>query len=190
MRALIISLALLTAAFSTVTPTLFAQQGPPAGQHDDIMGLEKEPGRGNILSEEQREEIRKKIETIRIWRLTEKLKLDATTSARLASLLSSFSQQRQGIIQEQMTTMREMRVLLKAPKIDETRIKVALEKLQKNQHTMQELREKEYSGLRDILTVEQQAQFLLFQQEFRHEIQRMISNARNSGHGRGPMANQ
>ncbi|HYA88361.1 MAG TPA: periplasmic heavy metal sensor [Nitrospirota bacterium] len=190
MRAFLISLALITTIFSAMTPALFAQQSPPAGQHDDITGLEIQPGRGNPLSEEQREEIRKKIETIRIWRLTEKLNLDTTTSAKLASLLNSCDQQRQGIVKEQMATMREMRVLLRAPKIDETRIKTAIDKLQKYQRSLQELREKEYSGLKDILTIEQQARFLLFQQEFRHEIQRMISNARNNSRGKGPGAGQ
>ena len=49
--------------------------------------------------------------------------------------------------------MREMRVFLKSPKIDETRVKDDLDKLQKNQHSMQELRDKEFSGLNDILTI-------------------------------------
>lgn len=190
MRAFVISLALITTAFGAVTPALFAQQGPPAGQYDDMMGPENQPGRGNTLSEEKREEIRKKIETVRIWRLTEKLKLDTTTSAKLASLLSSFDQQRQVIVREQMATMRELRVSLKSQKPDEARIKTALDKLQKDQHSMQELRDREYGGLKDILTIEQQARFLLFQQEFRHEMQSMISNARSSNRGRGPMAGQ
>ena len=43
MRAFVISLALITTAFSAMTPTLFAQQGPRAGQHDDMMGLENQP---------------------------------------------------------------------------------------------------------------------------------------------------
>ena len=133
MRAFVISLALITTAFSAVTPVLFAQQGPPAGQYDDTMGPENQSGRGNALSEKKREEIRKKIETVRIWRLTEKLKLDTTTSAKMASLLSSFDQQRQGIVREQMATMRELRVSLKSQKPDEARIKTALDKLQKNQ---------------------------------------------------------
>lgn len=187
MRAFVIFLALITTAVGAVTPALFAQQGPPAGQYDDMMGPENQPGRGNALSEEKREEIRKKIETVRIWRLTEKLKLDTTTSAKLASLLSSFDQQRQGIVREQVATMRELRVSLQSQKPDEARIKTALDTLQKNQHSMQELRDREYGRLKDILTIEQQARFLLFQQEFRREMQNMISNARNGNRGRGPM---
>jgi Spy/CpxP family protein refolding chaperone len=188
MRAFVIFLALIITAFGAVTPVLLAQQGPPAGQYDNTMGPENQPGRVNALSEEKREEIRKKIETVRIWRLTEKLKLDTTTSAKLASLLSSFDQQRQGIIREQMATLRELRISLKSLKPDEAKIKTALDKIQKDQHSMQELRDREYGGLKDILTIEQQARFLLFQQEFRREMQSMISNARSSNRGRGPMA--
>ncbi len=190
MRAFILSLALITAGVGAVTPALFAQQNPSSGQYDDMMGPENPPGRSNALSKEKREEIRKKIETVRIWRLTERLKLDTTTSAKLASLLSSFDQQRQGVVQEQMAALHELRVILKSQKPDEARIKAALDKLQNNQHAMQELRDREFSGLKDILTVEQQARFLLFQQDFRREMQSMISNARSSGRGRGPLAGQ
>ena len=191
MRSLVISLALITTAFGAAATDLFAQQGPPAGQYDEMMRPGNQPGQGNALSEEKREEIRKKIEAVRIWRLTERLKLDTTTSAKLASVLSSFDQQRKGMVQEQIATMRELRVSLNSQKPDEARLKTALEKLQKNQHSLQELRDREYSGLKDILTIEQQARFLLFQQEFRREMQSMISNARSSGgRGRGPMGGQ
>jgi Spy/CpxP family protein refolding chaperone len=190
MRAYIISIALTVAAIGAVAPAAFAQQAPPPGQYDDLVGPENQPGRGNALSEEKREEIRKKIETVRIWRLTEQLKLDTTASAKLASLMSSVDQQRRSIIQEQMMGMRELRITLKSQKPDEGQIKSLLDKMESNQRAQQELREREWKGLRDILTVEQQARFLLFQQEFRREMQRMISNARGGNRGRGPMAGQ
>ncbi len=189
MRAFIIARVLITTlAIGAAASAAFAQQGRPAGQYDDVMGLENQPGRGNVLSEEKREQIRKKIETVRIWRLTEQLKLDTTTSAKLASLISSIDEQRTSINQAQMMSMRELRITLKSPKPDEAKIKSLLDKLENNQHAMQELREREWRGLQDILTVEQQARYFLFQQAFRHEIQRMIANARNRG--RGPMAGQ
>jgi Spy/CpxP family protein refolding chaperone len=191
MRVSIIYLVLTTAiAIGAAAPAVFAQQGPPAGQHEDMPALENQPGRGNILSEEKREEIRKKIEVVRIWRLTEQLKLDTTTSAKLASLMSSIDEQRKGIIQAQMMSMRELRSTLKSQKLDEAKIKSLLDNLESNQLSMQKLRERQWKGLRDILTIEQQARFLLFQQAFRHEIQSMIANARSHGRGRGPMGGQ
>jgi Spy/CpxP family protein refolding chaperone len=191
MRGSIISVVLLTAiAVGAAVPAVFAQQGPPAGQYDEIPALKNRPGRGNILSDEKREEIRKKIETVRIWRLTEELKLDTTTSAKLASLMSSIDEQRKGLIQTQMMSMRELRSTLKSQKPDEAKIKSLLVNLEGNQRALQELRERQWKGLQDILTIEQQARFLLFQQAFRHEIQSMIANARGRGRGRGPMGGQ
>jgi Spy/CpxP family protein refolding chaperone len=144
-----------------------------------------EPGQGGPPSEERREEVRKKIEAIRIWRLTEELKLDTNTSAKLSSLLSSLDQKRRDTMREQMEAMRDLRSLLKTAKPDEAKIKPLLEKLEKNHHEMQALRNKEFKGLKEILTVEQQARFLVFQQEFQREMRDMISGARGKGPG-GP----
>jgi Spy/CpxP family protein refolding chaperone len=163
-----------------------ARQGPPADRYDDMTGIDNPQGPGGEPSEERREEVRKKIEAVRIWRLTEALKLDAPTSSKLSALLSSFEQQRMASMREQMAAMRELRSLLKAPKPDESKIKSALDRAEKNQHALQALRDKEIGGVKEILTIEQQARFLLFQQEFRREMQGMISNARKGGPRGGP----
>ncbi len=183
---------LLTAAAIIYTYTAapaFAQQAVPSGQNDDAMGFDNQPGRGGGLSEKKREEVRKKIEAVRIWRLTEELKLDENTAAKLSAFLSSFDQQRRDIVREQMATMRELRHALKASKPDEAKLKAALDKLEKNRHAMGDIRDKEIAGLKNILTTEQQARFLIFQQEFRHEMQRMIAGARENAPGRRPPGN-
>jgi len=168
----------------------FAQQAPPGGLSDDGTGYSNPDGRGGALSEEKREAIRKKIEAVRIWRLTEVLNLDTTTSAKLAAYLSSMDQQRMEMIRDQLMTMRELRRTLKTPKPDEQSLKASLDKLGKSRHNLQVLRDKELSGLKDILTTEQQARYVLFQQEFQHEIREMIASARRrGGAGRGQMGN-
>jgi Spy/CpxP family protein refolding chaperone len=169
----------------TTAPCAFAQQGPLGGRDGDMMGYENPPGRGGAMSEQKREELRKKIEAVRIWRLTETLKLDAATSAKLSSLLSSYDQQRKNIMREQMETMKTLRRALKTSKPDEAKLKAALEKLVQNRHAMDELRDREISGMKEILTIEQQARFVLFQQEFRREMLGMIAGAREGGPGPG-----
>ena len=179
--AMVVAMVLSCAALAS------ARQVPPADRYDDMTGIDNPQAPGGEPSEEKREEVRKKIEAVRIWRLTEALKLDAPTSSKLSALLSSFEQQRMGIMREQMAAMRELRRMLKTPKPDESKIKSALDRLEKNQHAMQALRDKELGGVKEILTIEQQARFLLFQQEFRREMQGMISNARKGGpRGEGP----
>ncbi len=178
-----------TVLIGTAAPA-FAQQAPQAGRSDATTGIDHEPGYGG-LSEGKREEIRKKIEAVRIWKLTEALKLDENTAAKLSAYLSSIDQQRRDIMREQVETMRLLKQTLKTAKPDETKLKASLDRLEKNRHAMMEIRDKEITGLKGILTTEQQARFLVFQQEFRRDIQRMIAGARGGpggggmGHGQG-----
>jgi hypothetical protein len=46
---------------------------------------------------------------------------------------------------------------------------------------MQELKNKEMSSLKNLLTIEQQARYIIFQQEFIREMRSMIHGARGDG---------
>lgn len=172
---------------TTVSMTAFGQQSPASmqsgSQYYDNRSVENlgRPGRGEPLSDEKRAEIRKKIETIRIWRLTEALKLDANTSAKLSSLLSSLDQQRREIQRDQTRTLIMLQQSLMSPKIEESRIKIDLDKLEQNYRAMQDLKYKEMGGLKRILTIEQQGRYVIFQQEFMREMRGMIRGARGNG---------
>jgi len=173
----------LLAASATIS---FAQQAPgPAGsggQHGDVTKMDSAATaeRDQALAEKKQKELRKKVDAVRIWKLTEELKLDADTSAKLSAILSSDSRKRMDIQREQREYLRTLRQSLKSPKPDESKIKGALEKLEKNHLALQELRGQEMNDLKKILTVEQQARYLLFQQEFRNEMRGMIDGARGA----------
>ncbi len=175
----------LSAAGSLVFAEERAQEPPFAVAQGKINAPPLDRENGNPPSDEKREEIRKKIEAVRIWRLTEELKLDQAMSARLSSLLSSIEQNRRDIQREQMEAMRSLRQTLRSMKPDEAVLKQLLEKLERNHRSMQELRDREISSLKEILSPEQQARFLLFQQEFMREMRGMIDNVRGGGQGRG-----
>jgi Spy/CpxP family protein refolding chaperone len=183
-----VRLAVLAAALIMAGTTAQAQQGPgqTGGQYRNEPGSDRAPGRGEPDAK-KREEVRKKIETVRMWRLTEELKLDEKTSAKLASFLSALDEKRRGLMHERMETMGDLRTLLKTEKPDEKKLKTDLDKLEKTRREMVELEGKEISGVRDILSVEQQARYVIFQQEFRRELRGMIAGARGGGQGmRGP----
>ena len=167
----------LTAGLLAAASLSFAQQGPPGNPSGDSTGA----GGNAPPSEAKREEVRKRIEAVKIWKLTEELKLDPNTSAKLSAFLNPLDRQREEIGREQMHGMRELRSLLQSSKPDDKKIRATLDNLEKNHHAMQELTKKEFSGLKDILTTEQQARFVLFQQEFRREMRGMITGARGGG---------
>jgi Spy/CpxP family protein refolding chaperone len=160
----------------------FAQRGAAGSPANKSMG----PG-GSEPTEAQWEEVSKKVEAVKIWKLTEALKLDANTSAKLSAFLNPLDQQRQEIAREKMHTLSELRILLQSSKPDEAKLRAAIDKLEKNRRAMQEARSREFSGLKEILTTEQQARYILFQQEFRREMRGMISGARGGGPGKGGM---
>ncbi len=180
---------LLTAAalvFGAATVS-FSQQTSPGS----LSGAGTGPGgRNGSPSETKRESVRRKIEMVRIWKLTEALKLDTATSAKLASFLSSIDKQRIEIIRDNIMTMQELRRTLKTSKPDEKSLKASLDRLGKNRRAILELRDKELNGLKDILTTEQQARYMIFQQDFHREMREMIAAAREKeGAGRGRMGN-
>lgn len=150
-------------------------------------------------TEEQRDELRKKMEAIRIARLTEELNLDEKTAVKFFSSLASLDQKRRTVLKENQELLREMRRLMNEQKPDELRLKAAINKIEKNQHEILSLRSKEFAAVRENLTVKQQAQYLLFHQEFQREMRGMVEGVREGaprrggapglppGPGRGPM---
>jgi Spy/CpxP family protein refolding chaperone len=180
-----LNMAVLAVMLAGAVPAAFAgqpQPPQPGNRYDDRMDGDER--REQAVSPEKREETRKKIEAVRIWRLTEELKLDSDKSAKLSSLLSSLDQKRRDIQRDQAETMRTLRQTLKALKPDEAKIRPLLDKLEHDHHAMQELRNRELKDLKDLLTTEQQARFLLFQQRFQREMREMISSVRGAGPGK------
>jgi Spy/CpxP family protein refolding chaperone len=176
---------LLVAVLSAVAAIpAWAQSRNPGQPQDDELWSDPAPGGGGPAAA-RREEVRNKIAAIRIWRLTDELKLDASTSAKTASILSAVDQQQRDLRRSQMEQLRQLRVLLKSRNPDDTKLKAAIDKLEQDHLAVQESRMKEFTSLRDILTVEQQARYILFQLKFMREMQGMISNARATERGAG-----
>ncbi len=173
---------LVLAALIAAGTSAFAQQGPPPGAPG---GDEwNRDGSSAGPDAQKREEIRKKIDTVRMWRLTEALKLDEKTGTKLASFLSTIEEKRRLLMSEHMQAMKDLRTALAAVNPDAKTLKNHLDKLEKNRKEMVELQRKEMNGVRDILTVEQQARYVVFQQDFRREMRGMSSGARGNGQGK------
>ena len=90
-------------------------------------------------------------------------------------------EQRRGLIRERMETMRGVRARLNKGNPNEKKLKADLDKLENNRQELLELEGKEIGGLKEILSVEQQARYVIFQQEFRREMRGIIAGARDGG---------
>ena len=125
---------------------------------------------------EKMEKVRKRIETLRMWKLTKALDLDEKIAARLFPLLNRYDKKR--VVKER--NLREDIIALKdaLKNNKEGQIKDTLENLEKNHKSLQEIKDEERAELKKILTIEQQAKFILFQLEFNKEIKKIISKTK------------
>ncbi len=133
-------------------------------------------------SSEKREKIRKRIETLRMWKLTEALDLDEETSARLFPLLSKFDKQRAQLQQSIRKDMRELRRALRSQQ--DADFAGIVGRLETNHREMQRIKDEEFQELKTVLSPKQQAQLILFNMKFRNEMRKMIEESRGKRGGR------
>lgn len=177
----------LTALILSTAGKVFAQQfplvaeGDKQAREDDVAAPEPD---GFGPTEQEREETRKKIEAVRIMRLTEELKLDEKTVATFIPALTAAERKQMDLLREGRRMIRELRSNLNAKSKDAARLTSILDKINKNDQEMSKQRGKIFNIVREHLTVEQQARFFLFQHDFMRDMRGMIAGAR--GKGRGP----
>lgn len=143
-------------------------------------GLAEPPDFEKAPTKEQKEKVRQRIETLRMWKLTKDLDLDEKTSGQLFPLLNRYDKRRaemENAMQENMNALRES---LREKR--EGQLRGILDRLEQNHKGMQSLRDSEWDEMKKILTIEQQAKYVIFLQEFDREMRRIIREARGRRH--------
>lgn len=134
-------------------------------------------------SEQDFEKIEKKVEAVRVWRMTEELSLSEEQVEKFMPLVSSIEQRRRDLFRDRRNVMKELRVYLDARSPDEGKIREALAELEKHHDAMEGLRKEEIEAVKGHLSTEQQARYLVFQQEFQREIRDLVMKARGGRPG-------
>jgi Spy/CpxP family protein refolding chaperone len=128
------------------------------------------------LSKEKMAQVRERVDSLRMWKLTKALDLDEKMSAKLFPILSRFDRKRSELQFALVLDLRELKAAL-AEK-GNVKIKEALDKLETHYDGLQQLNHQERSELKQILTPEQQAKYVIFQIDFAKEVRKMIAEAR------------
>ncbi len=135
-------------------------------------------------TKEQMEKVRKRIETLKMWKLTNALDLDEESAAQIFPLLNRYNKKRAKLERNLRGDMTALRDAVKNKK--KGQLRDLLERLEKNHKALQRLSDEERTELKNILTFEQQAKFIIFQQEFKREIRKIIGEAKERRPGRWP----
>lgn len=140
-----------------------------------------EPG-GRPPTPEQREELRKRIEMIKMWKLTQTLDLDDKTAAELFPLMNRYDREKAEVQHTIRKNMQELKENIESK--NERRLSSIMKNLETYHGQLKEIEEREWSDMKNVLTIEQQAKLVLFRMNFRREIRDIIAKTQKRKAGR------
>jgi regulator of replication initiation timing len=146
---------------------LFAQPAEPPSPRED-----------RPMNQERAEELRKKVELIWMWKLTEELNLSEKEGAKLFPVVHTYEEKKRGLREENRRLVRELERMIK-DKASEGELKRTIQAVEQNDRKLQEVEQEGFHEIAKILSVEKQARYIVFQAHFQHEIHGLIQGARH-----------
>jgi hypothetical protein len=161
---------------------------PPALAGDDPGPRKGEAGLSEVeraarraARREERErlhsEVLDQMRAMRMWKLTDELKLDQTTAAKVFPLLALYDDKARDIMRQRFEIAREVNDQMRSGKPDNKRLQVLIDQLLANQTKRKALDDERFKSLRPSLTPLQQAKLLLLLPRLEDDFRRRIKDA-------------
>lgn len=135
-----------------------------------------------------RQQIFDQFRAFRMWKMTEELKLDEATAAKLFPLLSKYDEQERELGRDRAHAYREMRQLLEAPNPDPARLDALVERMIALRARRDVLEREKIAAIRKVLSPVQMARLVMLmpriEEDFRVKIRDAIDTARGDHKGR------
>lgn len=127
---------------------------------------------------EEREKVKERIETIRMWKMMNTLDLSREQSEKIFPLLQEIEERRRMLFEERGRAMRELEETVRGEHPDEGAVVALMERIEQNQEEMEKLRREEKKSLGSILSPLQQGRYLIFKETFERELRSIIRDAK------------
>jgi len=151
----------------------------PAGQPTSAPAAKARPG-----IEAKRARLRQRIRAIRAWRLTEALKLDEATAAKLFPILSRYDGHLVKAARQGRTLRRQLRQAVKKG-VPDAQMSALVDRVVAQQAAMWKLQAKRFQAVRKVLSPRQAATILVVLPQIDRAIERRIRAAMKRGGKRG-----
>jgi hypothetical protein len=126
------------------------------------------------LKEEEREVVRQQISTVKTWQMTEELDLTEEQAQSLFPAQKSYEDRKTELTKQRETVEAELDELLKAKEQNRDLIKGKMVRLKEIDEQSRGNEDQFHNKLSEILTVEQQAKYELFEKKFDARLREMI----------------
>lgn len=131
-----------------------------------------------------RDQVKDRIKTIKMWKLTEKLDMDETQSQRFFPIYNKFFDTWESIQISRGQVIQKLDDLVEKEGASESDINVQLNKLDSLDRAGQAARDKFRNDVKSILTTRQIGQLYVFEVKFMMEMRDIIGDARQEMRGR------
>jgi Spy/CpxP family protein refolding chaperone len=121
-----------------------------------------------------REKTRERIQMMKMWKMTEALKLEREGAARFIAVNNYYEESRRKAHREFYEDIQKVRNLLRDMNPSERELRDLVNRLKNRKKEMNELENKQLEEEMNLLKPEQQARYFLFQIDFRREMDEMI----------------
>lgn len=160
---------------------------PPAVPGNPAHGGEEGHGEFKQAREKLRQQVIDQMQTMRMWKITEELKLNEATAAQVFPLLARLDEQEREIARERGEIFHQLRNEVQAPAPDSARIGSLIDRFVANRARKVALEQEKLAALRRILTPVQLAKILMLlpriDEGFRHHIRETMNGGRFGGGG-------
>jgi hypothetical protein len=142
--------------------------------------------KGKTPSIERMKKMHEEMKTLKKKKLCEALGFDEQGCLKVTSIVDKYDDKRLDMMRSMKDDMKELRAAVKDKK--EEVLKDIIGKIEQKHNALKAVKQEEMDELKSVLTVEQQAKYILFTADFRKEVKKMMSERRdgkNSGDKRG-----
>jgi outer membrane PBP1 activator LpoA protein len=121
-----------------------------------------------------RERSRERIQLMKVWRLTEVLKLDKEGAARFFAVNNYYEETKKKVHHDYHEDIQRVRNILRDMNPPERELRELLARIKTRKKEMNDLENKQLEEEMNLLKLDQQARYFLFQIDFRREMDDMI----------------
>jgi hypothetical protein len=125
-----------------------------------------------------REKSRERIQMMKVWKLTETLKLDRESAARFIAVNNYYEETRRKIHHDFYEDIQRVRNVLRDMNPPERELRELVLRLKNRKKEINDLENKQLEEEMNLLKPEQQARYFLFQIDFHREMEDMIREIR------------
>jgi len=127
---------------------------------------------------ENRDEALRRIEMLRLFRLTEVLELNEDDAARIFPVIQRYDREYRDIMEKREQLMRELQLQINSGAADPAALGRLVDEILNQEREAMRVRTEQFKELKRILTPEQYAKYLIFDARFREDLSRMLDDIR------------